>query len=257
MSKKHNNNNNFFFIFETTSQPTFSSDINIIEESENPDGSAKVVFETRLQTANERNANKRFYSTRICETIVRQLSTKAKQGSLMMEVDHPMFISESTETLKKRAAIVEINNCAAKLRKIYMKGNDVIGEVESLSGFKGPDFANLVSRDHVNIGFSLRALGSVEPMHDGTLMVKEPIKAITYDIVSNPSHTSARILKFLPESYEEFIPDQASTLMESVGNLDLEEMLVCEGGVCVKKFVDDIINESFDEIVSKRIRFII
>ena len=254
---KSKNHNNYYFIFETTSQPTYSSDLKILEESENPDGSAKVVFETRLQTANERNANKRFYSSKICETIVNQLSAKAKQGALMMEVDHPMFISESPETLKKRAAIIEINNCAAKLRKIYMKGNDIIGEVESLSGFKGPDFANLVSRDRVNIGFSLRALGSVEPMHDGTLMVKEPIKAITYDIVSNPSHASARILKFLPESYEEYMPDQASTLMESVGNLDLEEMLVCEGGVCVRRFVDDIIQESFDEIVSKRIKFTI
>ncbi len=173
----------------------------------------------------------------------------------MMEIDHPMFISESPETLKKRAAVVEINNCAAKLRKVFMRGNDIIGEVESLTGFRGPDFANLIARDKVNIGFSLRALGSVEPMVDGTLMVKEPIRPITYDIVSNPSHSNARILKFLPEAYNEFLPEESLALMESVGELDSGQLLVCEGGMCVRKFVEEIIEESFLEVVSKRIKF--
>ncbi len=252
--RSKNNKNNFYFIFEASSEVT-PSKINLIDESVDSNGSAKIVFETRLQTAEEKNNNKRYYSKKICESIVKQLQSKAKQGSLMMEIDHPMFISESPETLKKRAAVVEINNCAAKLRKVFMRGNDIIGEVESLTGFRGPDFANLIARDKVNIGFSLRALGSVEPMVDGTLMVKEPIRPITYDIVSNPSHSNARILKFLPEAYNEFLPEESLALMESVGELDSGQLLVCEGGMCVRKFVEEIIEESFLEVVSKRIKF--
>ena len=250
-------NNEFCFLFEVTSQISPTNNINIISESVNEDGNTKIVFETILQTANQKNGNRRIYSKSICESIVRLLSQKTKQNSLMMEIDHPMFVSDSPETLKKRAAVVEINNCAAKLRKVFMRGYDIIGEVESLSGFRGPDFANLVARDKVNIGFSLRALGSVEPLTDGTLMVKEPIRPITYDIVSNPSHANARILKFLPENYNEYIPCESISLMESVGELDQEQVMICEGGICVKKFVDEIIDETFLDVISKNVKFMI
>jgi hypothetical protein len=249
-------NNEFCFLFEVTSQVS-PSKVKIIDETVDENGSAKIVFETILQTANERNGNRRIYSRQICESIVKHLTIKTKQNSLMMEIDHPMFVSDSPETLKKRAAVVEINNCAAKLRKVFMRGNDIIGEVESLTGFRGPDFANLVARDKVNIGFSLRALGSVEPLTDGTLMVKEPIRPITYDIVSNPSHANARILKFLPENSNEFLPDDAISLMESVGELEQEQLMICEGGICVRKFVDEIINETFLDVVSKNVKFMI
>lgn len=249
-------NNDFYFIFETALDVS-PSKIKILDETVDASGSAKVIFETRLQTAEEKNNNKRFYSKNICEQIVSQLSLKANKGSLMMEIDHPMFVSDSPETLKKRAAVVEINNCAAKLRKVFMRGNDVIGEVESLSGFKGPDFANLIARDKINIGFSLRALGSVEPLSDGTLMVKDPIRPITYDIVSDPSHANARILKFLPENCSDYMPQDSISLMESIGELDQEQIMVCEGGQCVMKYVDNIIDESFMDIISKKIKFMI
>ena len=43
--------------------------------------------------------------------------------------------SNDPNTMKKRAAIVELNNCAAVLRKISFKNGQVIGEMETLSGF--------------------------------------------------------------------------------------------------------------------------
>jgi len=188
--------NNFYFIFENTSNIS-SSQMKILEEATDENGNTKIAFETKLQTAEERNQNGRIYSKRVCENITTQLSNRAKKGSLMMEIDHPMFVSDSPETLRKRAAIVEVNNSAAKLRNVFMRGSDIIGEVETLSGFKGPDFANLIVKDKVNIGFSLRALGSVEPLSDGTLMVKTPIKPITYDIVSNPSYMQMYLVQHL------------------------------------------------------------
>lgn len=66
--------------------------------------------------------------------------------------------------------------CGALLRNIYMEGSDVIGEIETLSGFMGPDVAKLVLYDKVNIGFSLRALGAVDTKPDGTIVVLTPIK---------------------------------------------------------------------------------
>jgi len=250
------NKNEFYFILEDTSVISIDQ-MKILEQSTDDYGNTKIAFETNLQTAEEKNQNRRRYSHEVCSSIVEQLAIKAKGGSLMMEIDHPMFVSESEQILKKRAAVVEVNNCAAKLRDIFMRGNDIIGEVETLSGFKGPDFANLIVKDKVNIGFSLRAFGGVNVLTDGTLEVKNPIKPITYDIVSNPSHVNARIIKFLPENFNDFIPDNAMSFMESVDELDLNQVMVCEGGQCVMRFVDDIIRENFNNIITDKIKFMI
>lgn len=60
---------------------------NVISEGTDINGRPKVVFKAKLQTANERNGNGRIYSTAVCRSIVDQLSKKANQRSLLMEVD--------------------------------------------------------------------------------------------------------------------------------------------------------------------------
>ena len=110
---------------------------------------------------------------------------------------HPMVLSDNPAHTKRRATAIHIKDCGCLIRRIYMEGNDVIGEIETLSNRNGQDIANLVARDKVNIGFSLRALGGVKTDPDGTVVVQLPIRAITYDIVSNPSHASARIVEYL------------------------------------------------------------
>ncbi|MFW6219366.1 MAG: S80 family phage morphogenetic serine protease [bacterium] len=248
------NKNEYKFIIEETNIVSYD-DIKILEEG-TVNKKPKVAFEANLQSANEKNNNKRYYSTQICETIVNRLSPKASNRSLLMEIDHPMFVSSDTNTLKKRAGIVEINNAAAVVRKIGLKDGIIIGEIETLSGFKGPDLANLISKDKVNIGFSLRALGSVEETSDGTLMVKEPIMPITYDIVSNPSHQSARVMDFLPETSTDFIPDQGEVLYES-GNIYLLESdrVTVNTENCVITFINEVIDDRFLDIITKKIEF--
>jgi hypothetical protein len=174
-----------------------------------------------------------------------------------MEVDHPLFGSSDPETLKRRASIIEINNCGALIREIGFKNRQIYGIFETLSGFKGPDLYNLITKDKVDIGFSLRALGAVETLQDGTIMVKDPIRPITYDIVSNPSHANARVLEFLPETANEFIPDGSSMLCEGemMDMLDKDHIAISEGDSMVIRFIDDIINERFESVVSKGIRF--
>lgn len=48
-----------------------------------------------------------------------------------------MFFSGATDPnkAKQRATIVEINNCAAVLRNISFNKGQIIGEMETLSGF--------------------------------------------------------------------------------------------------------------------------
>lgn len=248
-------NKTYGFLFENTSVVT-PSEIEILEESKTQDGKPKLAFKSRLQESGVKNANKRIYSDSICESIVEQLSPKAQSRNLLMEIDHPMFFSGSTDPIKakQRAGIIEVKNCAAAIKNIKYDNNQVIGEIETLSGFHGPDLANLITKDKINIGFSLRALGSVEPMQDGTLMVKAPIMPITYDIVSNPSHSNSRIVEFLPETDMGLLQHSESVLCENADDLDLlkeDQIYMCEGDVCVRKFIKDIIAEHFSTLITK------
>ena len=163
------------YLFETTSILK-NSQLKILNESTGENGEPKVVFKCRLQTADERNQNRRVYSTDICKSIVEQLKEKAISRSLLMEVDHPSLETSDTNIIKRRAATIEVKNCGCLLRNIYMEGREIFGEVETLSGFNGPSIAKMILYDKVNIGFSLRALGAVEQKPDGTIMVLAPIK---------------------------------------------------------------------------------
>ncbi len=127
-----------------------------------------------------------------------------------------------------------------------------MAEIETLSGFKGPDLAGMLIYDKANIGFSLRALGAVEARPDGTMMVKQPIRPITYDIVSNPSHATARVLNFLPEAVEN-IDHTGNLLYESddMSMLQMDSIHICENGLCSIKFINDIIEESFHDSMMK------
>jgi hypothetical protein len=183
------------------------------------------------------------------------LSPKATGRSLLMEIDHPLFVSSNPDVLKRRASIVEINNCGALLREIGFKNKQIYGVMETLSGFKGPDLYNLITKDKVDIGFSLRALGAVETLQDGTIMVKNPIRPITYDIVSNPSHENAKVLEFLPESVDEFIPEHEIICEGECTCLDDDKIAMYEGDSVIVRFINDIINEQFKNVISSGIRF--
>ncbi|MCP4763389.1 MAG: hypothetical protein GY870_16575 [archaeon] len=244
----------YSFILEQTHVASFESgSIQVLEEQQLDNGDLKAIFRCKLQTGEERNQNKRFYPMAICKSIVEQLNVKAQARSLLMECDHPSFVSNDPMMIKKRAATIEVKNACALIRNITMQGKDVIAEVETLSGFQGPSLAKSLILDKLNIGFSLRALGAVESQPDGTLLVKQPIKPITYDVVSNPSHANARVLEFLKEDFSDNFSNANEILCEAedLSVLEADSITLCEGGSCTVRFIDDIINERFSNALSK------
>jgi hypothetical protein len=180
----------FYYLYEQTNVASSKKNLNIISESVSG-GKPKISFKTVLQEAGVKNQNKRIYSQQICESIVEKLQPKVENRSLLMEIDHPLFVSNDKDVLKRRSTIVEINNCGAVINKLNYKGNQILSEVSTLSGFKGPDLANLI-HDGVNFGFSLRALGSVEQLTDGTVNVIEPMIPINKIVASGSD--SCRII---------------------------------------------------------------
>ena len=121
------------FIFERTSMPG-TKNIEILEEQGSNTGVKRVIARALMQEASVQNNNRRIYSEPICESIVNQLSPKASSRSLLMEIDHPLFVSSNPDVLKRRAAIVEIGNSGAALSNIIFADKKIVGIFETLSG---------------------------------------------------------------------------------------------------------------------------
>lgn len=100
--------------------------------------------------------------------------------------------------------------------------------------------------------------GRVKP-HDtmnGVMEVTTPLKAITYDVVTNPSHSSARVMSFLTESnnYDSFIQESDEYVTESLDELMLENE-ICLPGTCkdeCQSHLRSLFVESFNNVRNLR-----
>lgn len=239
---------NYNFIYEVANIVP-NSDIEILETKSIPNSkSCKVIFEAQLQDANNKNKNGRVYSTDICQEIVNVLKPKAKARALLQEVDHPV-VDPSTAEGRKRAIMVSIQQCGTVVRDINMSDGNVIGEMETLSGFLGPDVAHLLIDDKVDIGFSLRMFGKLVTENNVT-KVQMPIRPITYDIVTNASHVSARVLQFLPENINSFVNESAVDMSLLQESLALDDIDLADSNNSVYDYLDQLIRESFNNMHS-------
>lgn len=249
--------NNLSLLFEISSVAT-PADLTIIKESyDKATKISKVIFKTKLQTAEEVNANRRYYSRETCANIVEGLSAQAKARSLFQEIDHPMAVGSETDQ-KRRALTVQLSNCGSLLRDIWVDGNNIIGEVETLSGFKGPDLRNIIMEDKANIGFSVRMFGKLKahPSIQEVVEVVTPLKPITYDVVTNPSHKTAHIINFIPESISEL--DSGDTLVTESGNqiLTLENAHIpISSRDILNEYLMMVLQESFNNVKTLHFKF--
>jgi hypothetical protein len=224
------------------------NNITILEQSEPSSNSRKVVFKAILQTLEEKNQNGRYYSMEIGREIVSALKPKAKSRSLFQEVDHPTEILNSQDdpmSVKRRMVTVVMKNAGALIRDIYIDKNNIIGEIETLSGFRGPDIYNLVVNDKANIGFSLRMFGREVRDANGTIKVDKPIKPITFDIVTNPSHSNARVMEFLPEDASVLAAELDASNIIIENDASNNNICVCESNF-VREYVNTLVLEAFE-----------
>lgn len=238
---------NYNFIYEMTNIVP-NSDIEILETTSIPNSkSCKITFEAQLQDANKPNKNGRVYSTNICQEIVNILKPKAKARALLQEVDHPV-VDPSTAAGRRRAIMVSIQQCGTVIRDLNLSNDGVIGEIETLSGFLGPDVAHLLVDDKVDIGFSLRMFGKLVTENNIT-RVQKPIRPITYDIVTNPSHDSARVLQFLPENINSFVGGGAGDSdVQLLEELAVDNIDMIDSNQSIYDYLDQLIRESFNNL---------
>jgi len=242
-----------------------AGDIKILQEGYDESGNSKITVRAVLQTAGVKNINGRIYSPEILASVVEQLTPKAQSRNLLSELDHPLTPTADPSVMKRRAAVVSLENACAIITDLQFDGQQVVGVLEILSTPKGKVVQQLL-HDKVNIGFSLRALGTTQTGEDGTLIVQS-LRAITFDVVANPSHSEARVIELFNESIdlsdlvknfellneEAIVNDSMEVVLEAASdelNNMKEELFVegeseplhtCSAGVCVRGDVDALV----------------
>ena len=158
------------------------SDFNVspkmILESEKKN-SGRVIVSGVLQRAEAKNQNGRVYPK---ETLMREAkkyaSVQIAENRALGELDHP------------ESSVVNLQNVSHNVKKIWWKGDDLMGTVEVLSTPSGNILKELLKAG-VKLGISSRGLGSVEEIYEGddkgSLEVQPDFELVCWDFVSNPS----------------------------------------------------------------------
>jgi len=147
----------------------------MIKESEERNG-GRVIVSGVLQRAGAKNQNGRVYPK---ETLMREASKYSNEqiaeNRALGELDHP------------ESSVVNLQNVSHNIKKIWWKGDDLLGQVEVLGTPSGNILKELLKAG-VKLGISSRGLGSVKQLsEDGTLEVQPDFELVCWDFVSNPS----------------------------------------------------------------------
>ncbi len=246
------------------------SDIQLLEETAVPGGQYKICFRAKLQEADVVNNNKRVYPAETLQEVYVQLKGKAQERKLVGELDHPQPLTTDQASKIKRSSTISLERSCILIRELEWDGNAIYGVCETLSNRAGLDLYGLL-KDNVTIGFSLRAFGETRRRPDGVTEVSaKGIKALTYDVVSNPSHDSSVIIDFITEStdmnalvhsIEDTVTSKVSEMQEKRSSGLIEESALteqigtgegkqrCIGNICSIEPLEEAIEYIVDNIV--------
>jgi len=248
-------------MIEIIYESAFAKPVELLEES-TFEGEQRIKFKARLQERDVTNNNGRAYSDEVLRIIVSQLAPKATERKLIGELDHPTPQGDVSAKMK-RSSTISLQNACVLFTEITYDGKFIIATCETLTNDSGRNLYRLL-KDKVTIGFSLRAFGSSTKSPTGvTLVSPVGLKALTFDVVSNPSHASAVIYEMLNESTEAFdlinsLTGYKSEVTEIITestddyfkqfDLQGEEVCACElDGSCVS----GVITESIDYLIAQ------
>jgi hypothetical protein len=186
----------------------------------------KVVFETYLQEAEERNQNKRVYSKSVLTDGLGRVKDKISRRSFLGELDHPITTNQIRQTT------VEYKNVCHIIREVGWDGNLIKGVLETTPYTENGKTLSGLILDNVTVGFSLRGLADVQDSGNYQ-MVMSPLIMIAYDAVSEPSNAKATIQEVKQESFVNIVNES-------------KNLICCDNGKC---YLPDF----FDQLVESKI----
>jgi hypothetical protein len=192
----------------------------------------KYVIKGVFTTMGEKNRNGRIYPAKLWEREVKAYKTELANNTIqtLMEWEHPARSS------------IDMMESVAKIRKIDIVGNKIMGEAVLLDNPKANQLKTLIDNG-VKIGVSSRGLGRVQ---EG--IVKE-YKLLTWDCVSAPSDYNAN-LNGMVESYqlnEGVLEDKEYEILESG---EIKEVEMCTKNTC-QKYDKKVVQEALAKKVKE------
>jgi hypothetical protein len=135
-------------------------------------------FRGKMQEADTVNKNHRIYPFSVLDENVKRLQEAITERRLIGELDHPTD------------SIIHFANASHIVTKLWWEGNVLMGEGEILNTPHGKVLRALLN-DGVKVGISSRGVGNGKTTEDGTLVIGESYKLITFDAVADPSTFAA------------------------------------------------------------------
>ena len=174
-----------------------------------------LIVEGRLQTAETKNGNGRYYPREILEREVKNyIDGPVKENRALGELDHP------------DSSIINLKNVSHNIKFIKWDGDDVIGTIEILPTPSGNILTELF-RNGITVGVSSRGMGSLQPNSNGVQEVQDDFELLCWDFVSTPSTPGAYVH---PISEGLSSLNQPSTKYSDVNEIITE--ILCNNGQC-------------------------
>jgi hypothetical protein len=137
-----------------------------------------VRFRGKFQEANSKNKNNRIYPYDVLNTNLERLQEAVENRGLVGELDHPTD------------SIIHFENCSHLITRLWWEGNVLMGEGEVLPTPNGMVLRKLIE-SKVRVGISSRGVGNGQTNGEGSLVIGESYRLITFDAVADPSTFSA------------------------------------------------------------------
>ena len=142
--------------------------------------SGNLLVEGRLQSAEVKNGNGRYYPREVLEREIE----KYKEGPIaenraLGELDHP------------DSQVINLKNVSHNIREIRWDKNDVVGVIEILPTPSGNILTELF-KNGITVGVSSRGMGSLKQLGE-TQEVQDDFELLCWDFVSTPSTPGAYV----------------------------------------------------------------
>jgi hypothetical protein len=140
-----------------------------------------LLVEGRLQAAETKNGNGRYYPRKILEREVENYKKgPIAENRALGELDHP------------DSSVVNLKNVSHNIKDVWWDGDDVMGKIEILPTPSGNILTQLF-KNGITVGVSSRGMGSLKPGSDGVQEVQDDFELLCWDFVSTPSTPGAYV----------------------------------------------------------------
>jgi hypothetical protein len=173
-----------------------------------------LLVEGRLQTAEVKNGNGRYYPREVLEREVEKyVKGPIAEMRALGELDHP------------DSQVINLKNVSHNIKEIHWDGNDVIGVIEILPTPSGNILTELF-KNGITVGVSSRGMGSLKQLGE-TQEVQDDFELLCWDFVSTPS---------TPGAYVAPINEGLEFVSTEVGEYnvinDIITEILCNNGQC-------------------------